>query len=60
MNSLSAIDRKNKLFFDIEENLKSFNDRFMENLTKNLAQSLFEISNEVNEKIGLTIGSSFV
>jgi hypothetical protein len=60
MNSLSAIDRKNNFFFDIEENLKSFNDRFMENLTKNLAQSLFDISNEGNEKIGLTIGSSFV
>ena len=60
MNSLSAIDRKNKLFFDIEENLKSFNDRFMENLTKNLAQNLFDISNEANEKRKLTIGSSFV
>ena len=60
MNSLSAIDRKNKFFFDIEENLKSFNDRFMENFTKNLTQCLFGISNEANEKRKLTIGSSFV
>jgi len=60
MNSLSATDRANKLTFDIEENLKSFNDRFMENLTKNLAQSLFDISHEANEKRKLTVGSSFI
>ena len=55
MNSLSATDRANKLTFDIEENLKSFNDRFMENFTKNLTQCLFGISNEANEKRKLTI-----
>ena len=46
---------------ELEENLKTFNDRFMETLTVSLTKQLgFDISAAVEKQRKETIGSSFI
>lgn len=60
-NQNEAAQEKAEVFTkDLDEKLKSFNDKFMENLTKSLTDQLFDISKNAEEKRKQTIGQSFV
>jgi hypothetical protein len=60
-NQNEAAQEKADVFTkDLDEKLKSFNDKFMENLTKSLTDQLFDISKNAEEKRKQTIGQSFV
>lgn len=51
----------NQFAEDLEENLKKFNDKFMETLTLSLTKQLgFDMSEAVENQRKQTIGSSFV
>ena len=45
-----ALEKADTFTKDLEENLKCFNDKFMENLTKSLTDQLFDISKNAEEK----------
>lgn len=60
-NQNEAAQEKAEVFTkDLDEKLKNFNDKFMENLTKSLTDQLFDISKNAEEKRKQTIGQSFV
>ena len=52
----SARERVDNFTLDLEANLKNFNDKFMETLTKSLADQLFDISKEAKENRRNTVG----
>lgn len=46
---------------ELEKNLKTFNDKFMETLTTSLTQQLgFDLTQAVEDKRKMTVGSSFI
>ena len=59
-NSEAANEKAEVFTKDLDEKLKSFNDKFMQNLTKSLTDQLFDISKDAEEKRKQTIGQSFV
>lgn len=59
-NTEAAQEKAEVFTKDLDEKLKNFNDKFMENLTKSLTDQLFDISKNAEEKRKQTIGQSFV
>ena len=48
-NAEAANEKAEVFTKDLDEKLKSFNDKFMENLTKSLTDQLFDISKNAEE-----------
>ena len=49
-NTEAAQEKAEVFTKDLDEKLKNFNDKFMENLTKSLTDQLFDISKNAEEK----------
>ena len=48
-NTEAANEKAEVFTKDLDEKLKNFNDKFMENLTKSLTDQLFDISKNAEE-----------